>query len=116
MPLKTFRLAPDQIHTVASGFGSGLATYHIVVDGKMVGYCYREAARSENDSGWCFFSGDETQEYVENSSNIGLYDVNTIANYDPQIIPLLSSPQGSAFERNSSGVFVAVPFATLGEA
>ena len=39
-----------------------------------------------------------------------LYDVNTIANYDPEIIPFLDSPPGSAFERDAqTGEFVAVP-------
>jgi hypothetical protein len=31
--------------------------------------------------------------------NHGVYDVNTIANYDRSIIPYLSSPVGSVFEK-----------------
>lgn len=38
-----------------------------------------------------------------------IYDVNTIANYDPDIIPLLDAPVGSAFERKGGkGLFVKV--------
>ena len=33
----------------------------------------------------------ESQEYVNNPDNIGIYDVNTIANYDCSIIPYLNS-------------------------
>jgi len=29
----------------------------------------------------------------------GIYDVNTIANYDPEVVPLLEAPVGSSFER-----------------
>ena len=116
MPRKTFHLAAEQIRPLANGLGSCLATDRIVVDGKRVGYCYREAPDSDRDSGWRFFAGDEVQEYVENPRNLGLYDVNTVANCDPQIIPLLSSPEGSAFERNSSGAFVATSFNKPGEA
>ena len=52
--------------------------------------------------------GGENQEYADEPSHFGLYDVNTIANYDREIIPLLDSPVGSAFERTSTG-FQAAP-------
>lgn len=66
---------------------------------------YREAPDGELDSGWRFFSGEETQAYVDDPQNLSLYDVNTIANYDRDIIPLLDTPMGSAFERDSQGGF-----------
>ena len=69
-----------------------------------------------DDSGWRFFEGDEAQNYVDDPSNLGMYDVNTIANYDSEIIPLLQAPEGSAFERDESGAFVPVGFASYGEA
>ena len=113
---KKFRLSAEQIKPLANGFGSCLATDRIVVDGEKIGYCYREAPDSDHDSGWRFFAGDEDQGYVEDPKNIGLDDVNTIANYDPQIIPLLESPEGSAFERAPSGEFELIPFSIPGEA
>jgi hypothetical protein len=39
-----------------------------------------------------------------------MYDVNTIANYDPSITAVLEAPQGSAFERDADGQLVAVPY------
>jgi len=42
------------------------------------------------------------------SSNHAIYDVNTIANYDPEIIPFLNAPIGSAFERDSDGKIVEI--------
>jgi hypothetical protein len=65
--------------------------------------------RRKTDSGWRFFAGTEEQEYVDDPDNLQIYDVNTVANYDPDIIPFLRSPVGSAFERDASGKFVAVP-------
>ena len=35
----------------------------------------------------------------------GVYDLNTICNYDPDIIPLLDSEPGTAWCRDQSGVF-----------
>lgn len=74
-----------------------------LVDNKMkVRFMYREAPDNESDSGWRFFSGSETDEYVNNPDNIGLYDVSTIADIDPDVIPLLNNPFGCAFEREDS--------------
>jgi hypothetical protein len=71
---------------------------------------YREEPDSEFDSGWRFLSGLETDAYVDDLANVGLHDVNTIANYDPDVIPLLDAPAGSAFERDDDGRFFSVAF------
>ena len=110
MSSKRFRLAADQITALAVGYGSCFATDRIVVDGAPVGYCYRESPDSPLDSGWRFFAGDESDSYVDDPTNVGLYDVNTIANYDSAVLPILDSPYDSAFERNRSGQLVPVPF------
>jgi hypothetical protein len=68
---------------------------------------YREKPGNPIDSGWRFFSGDESQEFADRAENFELYDVNTIANYDPEIIPLLDKPVGSAWARNTDGGFEA---------
>jgi hypothetical protein len=44
-------------------------------------------------------SGFESDEYMNEPGNHGIYDVNTIANYDADVIPHLTSPVGTAFER-----------------
>jgi len=84
-----------------------LATDQIVVYGHKVGYMYREEPNeNSSDSGWRFFAGDEDDDYLNNPDNIGIYRLNTIANYDQDIIPLLTAPYGSAFRRNENGSFV----------
>jgi hypothetical protein len=102
---KRYRLPANAIRPLAEGRGSCIATDHIVVEGKRVGFMYREKPRDEIDSGWHFFSGEESQGYVDMPANMAIYDVNTIANYDPSIIPLLDAPVGSAFGRNGDGAF-----------
>jgi hypothetical protein len=70
---------------------------------------YRESPADSGDSGWRFFAGDEPQEYVDDHRHIEIYDVNTIANYDPEIVPLLDAQPGTAYERaGSTGQFVEV--------
>ena len=108
---KRFGLPASAIKELAPGRGSCLARDHITVDMRPILFMYREPPDNETDSGWRFFSGDEAQDYVDDPENIGLYDVNTIANYDPAIIPHLDAPAFSAFERASeTSVFVPAPF------
>lgn len=103
---KKFHLRAHQIKSLANGYGPCYATDMITVDGQKVGYMYREEDRDKRFSGWVFMTGRETQEYMDNPDNIAIYDVNTIANYDPEIIPLLDAPLGSAFARNpDTGAF-----------
>jgi hypothetical protein len=100
---KAFKLAKEQIKPLAQGHGSCFATDMITVEGDPVRFMYREEPDNEIDSGWRFMSGFESDEYLDNPDNLAVYDVNTIANYDPSIIPLLSSPIGSAFEKVEEG-------------
>jgi hypothetical protein len=97
---KKFRLRPDQIQPIAANRGGCIASDRITVDGQLVGYMYREAPHDVLDSGWRFLAGDEAAEYMADSTKHAVYDVNTIANYDPSIIPLLDAETGAAFERD----------------
>ena len=108
MPHKTYRLTPDLIKPIAVGYGSCYATDRITVDGAAVGYCYRETPDDNIDSGWRFFAGDEPPDYIDDPSNLALYDINTIANYDPAVLSVLEAPIGSAYERGSSGQLIPV--------
>jgi hypothetical protein len=99
---KRFAKMAGDIRPLACGLGGCLATDMITVDGMPVRFMYRERPDNDLDSGWRFFAGGETDEYIDNPANSGVYDVNTIANYDPDIIPHLEAPEGSAFERDDA--------------
>ncbi|MDX2274629.1 MAG: DUF2185 domain-containing protein [Hyphomonadaceae bacterium] len=105
---KNFKLKPDQIKDLAKGWGACIATDAITVHGLRVGYMYREEPHNPKDSGWRFLAGNESDAYLADSKNLDVYFTNTIANYDPEIIPLLSAPEGSAFERGKDGKLRAV--------
>lgn len=107
---KTYRLRPDQIKEVAPSRGACIASDKITVEGRPINFMYRQKTPDgPNDSGWRFLAGTESQEYMDESDNHGIYDVNTIVNYDPTIIPYLDAPPGSVFERTGRNVkFVPV--------
>lgn len=108
---KQFKLKPDQIRPLVPRLGGCFASDMITVGGSKVGYMYREGPDFDVDSGWRFLSGTESQEYLDDPGNLQIYDVNTIANYDPDIVPFLDQPVGSAFERQqSTGTFAATDF------
>ena len=90
-----------------------IATNRITVEGYKVGYCYREKPDGGWDSGWRFTAGDESEEYMDDPNNAGIYKLNTICNDDPDIIPLLHTPAPCAFERDENGVFQPVSYTHL---
>ena len=72
----------------------------ITKEGFKVGYMYREEPTTGNpDSGWRFMKGDESDEYNDNAENVHIFALNTICNYDPDIIPYLDLPIGTALIR-----------------
>ena len=61
---------------------------------------YREEPSMDMpDSGWRFMAGNEDDEYMNNSLNHHIFAINTICNYDPDIIPYLHSKIGSTYIR-----------------
>jgi hypothetical protein len=109
---RQFFIPAEQIDpSVAPGRGSCIATDLITVEGRRVGFMYREEPDHRVDSGWRFYAGMESQTYADDADNMTIYDVNTIANYDRDIVLFLDAPSGSAFERDpGSGVFKATAF------
>jgi hypothetical protein len=104
--MKKFRLSADQIAPIVLGLGGCLATDRIVVDGARIGYMYREKPMNTQDSGWRFFAGDEDDAYMAVNKHHGVYDVNTIVNYDPDVLPFIDHEIGSAFERDDDNTFI----------
>jgi hypothetical protein len=99
----------DQLKRLTTDRGGCIATDMITVEGKKVGYMARDTPIDHVDSGWQFLSGKESRAYISNKDNSAVYDVNTIANYDPDIVPYLDAPFGSSFERRGKkGRFVQV--------
>jgi hypothetical protein len=103
---KHFRLTAEEIKLLVPGYGSCLASDRITVDGMPVGYMYKEAPHSEwdDDSGWRFFAGDESQAYSDDASNFALYHVE----YDRQLRfddhPfLVGSSSSAAYGRSDTG-------------
>ena len=74
------------------------------LEAESVGYMYREEPMKDMpDSGWRFFYGDEVEEYVNDPGNSSVCAVNTICNFNPDILAYMYAKYGSRFERHEDG-------------
>ena len=79
-----------------------IVTSRIMVEGCKVGYCYREEPDGDWDSGWRFTAGDESDEYMNDPNNAGIYSLNSVCNEDPDIVSILNTSAPCAFERDEN--------------
>ncbi|EKE67532.1 DUF2185 domain-containing protein [Gallaecimonas xiamenensis] len=100
---KPYRLAPEQLSRLIPELGYGFVTDKVTVDGQAVDYMVRQEPENDDDSGWVFYGGGETQAYLDNPDNTSVLSLNTVANYDPAIIPFLTYPPGTEIERQPDG-------------
>jgi len=99
MKIYKFKLKPEEIKDLIPPMGYCLVSDKITVDGLKVGFMYREKPEDDNDSGWRFLSGTESEEYMGNENNTMIFDVNVVVNYDPAIVPYLKFRVGIDLER-----------------
>lgn len=84
-------------------------TRRILDEGARVGYLYREAPDRDEDSGWRFMAGDESQAYMDDADNLALVSLGALLSLDDSFVELLDAPEGAQFERDEiTGGFVAV--------
>lgn len=103
-PEKNFAIKPEDIKPLLKDWDGAIeccASDRILVDGCKIGYCERfKPPRCDEgwNSGWWFLAGDEDDEYMDNDDNLNFSDLNTICNYDPEIMPFLTHPYGESLD------------------
>jgi hypothetical protein len=105
---KEYMLKPSEIKRLVPEIGFVLVTDKITVEGNKVDYMVRETPDRDGDSGWIFYGGGETQEYIDDPNNTSLLSANTVANYDPEVIEYLTYPSGTEIERNKEGLLQVI--------
>lgn len=81
-------------------------TNNILYDRQQVGYLYREDPDREDDSGWRFTTGSESDEYMEDSDNLSYVSLGAVLSVDDSITALLGRESGVAFARGENGEFI----------
>ena len=81
-------------------------TKKITKEGWKVGYMERREPVNEEDSGWCFFAGNENDKYMLDAKNIELaYVGNVWQQLDPDIFKYIDMPVGTRLIRISPEAF-----------
>lgn len=74
-----------------------------------VGFLYREPPAFEQDSGWRFFSGTESDEFCNDADNFITMPLNDIINRHPETSTIITQNEYGAWEWNEeTGTFTAV--------
>ncbi len=94
---KKFIIPDEKIKPLLHGRGTCRIPDTLLIMGRELYMFYRVMPTEYSDSGWRFFSGTESEEYLARSEFYGIYDLNIAANYFPSVIPLLDSPPYSAY-------------------
>ena len=68
-------------------------------EGWKIGYGMRDKPTREEDSGWYFCAGNETDDYINDPNNLELWRVASVLMYDPALNELITSPYGTAIIR-----------------
>ncbi len=108
---KQLAISPDQIRQLLDTDERQLTCVcsdRILCDGYRVSVMIRDEPTNETDSGWRFFAGDETPDYIEANSgvdNFGIVSLNLVCNYSEDIIPHLDSAIGTRLGRDNQDVF-----------
>lgn len=61
----------------------------------LIGFAYREAAAFEQDSGWRFFSGEESDAFCDDAANFDTLPLNEILATHPEIKVLMDKGEGA---------------------
>lgn len=69
-------------------------THRILEDGEKPRYVYRESPDRDDDSGWRFLAGDESDEYMDDASNSSYIAVGKILNLDRSLVEIFDEPVG----------------------
>lgn len=97
----------DPLDFTAKYVKRAFVTHRILRDGQPICFLYREEPDDEQDSGWRFTAGDETDEYMDDANNISYVSLGAVLSKDDSVLHLLDEPEGSAFKRDeASGRFV----------
>lgn len=81
-------------------------TNNILYEGQLVGYLYREEPDKDDDSGWRFATGSESDEYMDDSNNISYVSLGAVLREDDSFVDLLEREEGVAFAKDEEGNFV----------
>jgi hypothetical protein len=65
-------------------------------------FAYRTNPNNQYDSGWVFFSGKESPEFLADAANASICPLRAFVEMDSSLLDIVDSPLGSVWERHGS--------------
>ena len=69
-------------------------------EGLQVGFAFRTEALNPKDSGWNFWSGEETEEYIKDSQNFVTYPLQHFLDLDESLRDIIDAEVDTSWERD----------------
>ena len=80
---------------LSNALSYAIVSKQVSQENEAIGFLYREDPAFEHDSGWRFFSGDESDDYTDNPDNFTVCGIGEITASNPDILPLLQEKAGA---------------------
>lgn len=93
---------------LAAALSYAVVSRQISEEGGAVGFLYREAPVFDGDSGWRFFSGGESDEYVADADHFETLPLNDVLASHPELAVLMGETEGAWEWDDDAQAFVAV--------
>ena len=78
--------------------GGCIVTKSVLQGNTPLKWLFREEPVNEVDNGWRAMGRDDTQEYIDESSNHAICDINTLINIEPTVLNVYEMPVGTDLE------------------
>lgn len=75
--------------------GGSIVSMNILEKKGRMKWCFREESVNEIDNGWRFLSEVDTDDYLQDASNMIVCDWATIIEIEPAILPIFNMPIGT---------------------
>ena len=80
---------------MSKGMGGCIVSKNILEHKGKLKWCIKESPVNELDNGWRFLSSEDTDDFLEDSSNMLVCDWNTIIQIEPAVISIINMPEGT---------------------
>ena len=75
--------------------GGSIVSKNILENKGRIKWCFREESVNPVDNGWRFLSEVDTDEFLQNPSNMSICDWGTVFEIEPAIMPIFDMPVGT---------------------
>lgn len=75
--------------------GGSIVSKNILENKGRIKWCFREESMNPVDNGWRFLSEVDTDEFLQNPSNMAICDWGTVFEIEPAIMPIFDLPVGT---------------------